>query len=656
MNAWGSQVTLLIATDQSGETTNSLTHNPALSAIDGAPCHHSEVSVREAIRSAMALLDQRDRRLLALAIAIQMATSLLDLAGVLLIGLVGALAITTVQSEPPPATVQGLADTLGLGHLSSQGLVVALAAAAAVVLLTKSVVSSFLTHRVLVFLANRQALVSARLAKELLAQPLTFIQKRSSQESAYALIAGAGYATSQILGQLVIAATELALLTVLGLALLVVSPIVAVAAIAFFALVAWALQWAMGGWASRVGRVAAEADISSMNAIQEAISAYREISVANRRAMYVDRIQRLRWQAAKVAADIQFIGMFPKYMFEAAMVVGGFALAGMLFATQNSVAAVGTLALFLAAGFRVMPSLLRLQGAALNLRGASGAAAPTFALAAELGNPLESPGDLEAAQRIRLRIREGHPGFVPSISLGDVTVRYAGAPRDALTDVTFEVSPGQSVAIVGRSGAGKSTLADVVLGVVVPTSGEVLLGGVAPDVCRTRWPGGVAYVPQQVVLANDTVRSNVALGLPNEAVDDQMVWEALERAHFADQLRSSDRGLDTQIGEHGKRLSGGQRQRLGIARALYTRPRLLVLDEATSSLDAETERAITEMIAELDGDVSTLIVAHRLSTVREVDFLVYLDEGRVAGIGSFSELVRSVPSFERQASLMGLKP
>ncbi len=627
----------------------------AASRGSGAPWDNCDVSVKEAIRSALALLDRRDRRLLTLAIAIQMATSLLDLVGVLLIGLVGALAVTTVQSEPPPATVQEVADTLGLGELSSQGLVVALAAAAAVVLLTKSVVSSYLTRRVLIFLANRQALVSARLAKELLAQPLTFIQKRSSQESAYALISGAGYATSQILGQLVIAATELALLIVLGIALLVVSPVVAVAAITFFALVAWALQWAMGGWASRVGRIAAEADIASMNAIQEAIGAYREISVADRRAMYVDRIQRLRWQAAKVAADLQFIGMFPKYMFEGAMVVGGFALAGMLFATQNSVTAVGTLALFLAAGFRVMPSLLRLQGAALNLRGASGAAAPTFALAAELGNPLESPGNLESVQQIRLRIQQDHPDFVPSISISDVSVRYPGAPRDALIDVTFEVSPGQSVAIVGRSGAGKSTLADVVLGILEPTCGAVRLGGVSPDVCLARWPGGVAYVPQEAVLANDTVRSNVALGIPDAAVDDDMVWEALERAHFAEQLRTSDRGLDTQIGEHGMRLSGGQRQRLGIARALYTRPRLLVLDEATSSLDAETERAITEMISDLEGDVTTVIVAHRLSTVREVDFLVYLDEGRVQATGSFSELVRTVPSFERQAALMGIK-
>ena len=169
-----------------------------------------------------------------------MSTSLLDLIGVLLIGLVGALAVTTVQSQPPPTAVVRVADLFGLEDLSDQALVSVFAGAAAVVLLTKSVFSSYLTRRVLVFLANRQALVSARLSKELLSRPLTFVQKRSSQETAYALIAGAGAATSQILGQLVIVATELALLVVLAGALLFFSPLVAMGSIVFFADVAFA--------------------------------------------------------------------------------------------------------------------------------------------------------------------------------------------------------------------------------------------------------------------------------------------------------------------------------------------------------------------------------------------------------------------------------
>lgn len=612
------------------------------------------MTVRSAVSSALGLLSRRDRRLLGFSIAIQMATALLDLVGVLLIGLVGALAVTTVQSEPPPEAVINVAGLLGLGSVSDQQLVVIFAGAAAVVLLTKSLVSSFLTRRVLIFLANRQALVSARLTRELLSRPLTFVQKRSTQETAFALIGGAGAATSQILGQMVIAVTELALLVVLGAALLLISPYIALGSIAFFGLVALGLQRAMGGWASRVGAITAEADIASLNAIQEALSAYREITVSDRRPLYVERIQDLRWRAAKVSADTQFIGMLPKYLFEGALVVGGFALAGVLFATQDSVTAIGMLALFLAAGTRVMPSLLRLQAAALGLRSASGVAGPTFALADELGHPVTDDIPAPQALAIRERVRSGHAGFVPSIDIECVTFAYPGSAEPALEDVSLRIEAGQSVALVGPSGAGKSSLADVILGVLTPNVGEVRLAGSSPALSISRWPGAIAYVPQTVMLANDTIRANVALGLPSQAIDDAMVWEALERAHLASYVRDTPRGLTTLVGENGLRLSGGQRQRLGIARALYTRPRILVLDEATSALDAETESSITQMVNELEGDVTTVLIAHRLSTVREVDVVTYLERGKVIAQGTFDSVVSASPAFANQARLMGL--
>jgi ABC-type multidrug transport system fused ATPase/permease subunit len=164
----------------------------------------------------------------------------------------------------------------------------------------------------------------------------------------------------------------------------------------------------------------------------------------------------------------------------------------------------------------------------------------------------------------------------------------------------------------------------------------------------------VAYVPQDVAMANGTVRENVALGLPVEIIDDDWVWDALNRAHLGEFLRDSREGLDTVIGEHGIKLSGGQRQRLGIARALYTRPKLLVLDEATSALDAETEQAIANTLQELEGNVTTVTIAHRLATIRHCDLVVYLEGGRAQAQGSFSEVRALAPQFDRQAQLLGL--
>jgi ABC-type multidrug transport system fused ATPase/permease subunit len=327
-------------------------------------------------------------------------------------------------------------------------------------------------------------------------------------------------------------------------------------------------------------------------------------------------------------------------------------LAAALFTTQPLDIAAGTFAVFLVAATRVVPALLRIQSAALSIRAAAGPAEPTFLLAEDLRHPMNS-------QEVQKKDHHGasttdSQGFVPSIALRDVRFAYSADDESALRDVTLTVSAGYTVALVGPSGAGKSTLADVILGVLRPDSGEVLVGGIPPGDTVSRWPGAIAYVPQTVMMVEASVRANVALGLPARLIDDESVWEALSRAQLAEFVRTKPDGLDTHIGERGLRLSGGQRQRLGIARALFTRPRLLVLDEATSALDAETEQAITAILDDLDSDVTVVIIAHRLSTIRHADLVLYMADGGVVAAGTFTEVCARVPALHRQAGLMGL--
>ncbi len=235
-----------------------------------------------------------------------------------------------------------------------------------------------------------------------------------------------------------------------------------------------------------------------------------------------------------------------------------------------------------------------------------------------------------------------------------MTFRYPGSAEPALRDLSLSVPAGRSVALVGRSGAGKSTLADVILGVSHADTGQVTVGGVPAAQALRRWPGAIAYVPQEVMLVDDSVRANVALGLPEELVADEAVWDALDLARLGDFIREKPEGLDSPVGERGVRLSGGQRQRIGIARALLTRPRLMVLDEATSSLDAETEWEFTEVLNDLKG-VTRVIVAHRLTTVQSADLVVHLEEGAVSAVGTFDEVCSANRTFRRQAELMGLR-
>lgn len=244
--------------------------------------------------------------------------------------------------------------------------------------------------------------------------------------------------------------------------------------------------------------------------------------------------------------------------------------------------------------------------------------------------------------------------FEPRLELTKVSVTYPGATHRALCDVSVSIEPRQTVAVVGPSGAGKSTLVDVMLGVIEPSQGEVRLSGRRPQDAVVQWPGSVAYVPQDIAILPGTVRDNVALGVPSAEISDERVLEALNRAHLTDLLQGFRDGLNTEVGDDGVRLSGGQIQRLGIARALYTRPRLLVLDEATSALDARTEHEVSKTLEDISSHITTVVVAHRLATVRMSNLVLYFEDGFLRAQGSFDQVRAMVPSFDEQAQLLGL--
>jgi ABC-type multidrug transport system fused ATPase/permease subunit len=617
------------------------------------------MTARQAIRASLSLLSKRDRRLLALITVAQMSTAFLDLLGILMVGLVTALSLSVMSSVPQPAIVQNVLETLGLEQRDPTTVALSLAAIAGVLLITKSALNMFLTRRILRFLANRQALVSGRLAAGLLSRPLLQVQQRSSQETVYTLTSGVSAATLIILGQGTIALSEITLLVVLAAGMLAISPVVTVFAIVFFLLISFTLQKVLAGRAGRIGERSAHIEVQSVATVQEALRTYREAVVSQRRGLYVQRFQDLRWRGAVNQTELQFVGLIPKYVLEIALVCGAGLLAASQLLTKDLSAAVAIIAVFLAAGSRIVPSILRLQTAAITIRSAAGQAAPTYELARELDQAhltsatAESFGSIDPTT-IRNLLQKGHQGFDASILISDVDLSYPGASTPALAGVSLTLPAGSSLALVGPTGAGKSTLADVILGVLIPDSGVALIGGLSPAEALAAWPGAVAYVPQDVAMANGTVRENVALGLPVEIIDDDWVWDALNRAHLGEFLRDSREGLDTVIGEHGIKLSGGQRQRLGIARALYTRPKLLVLDEATSALDAATEQAIAKTLQELEGNVTTVTIAHRLATIRHCDLVVYLEGGRAQAQGSFSEVRALAPQFDRQAQLLGL--
>jgi len=613
------------------------------------------VSVLGIIRQSASLLSRRDKRVLFVVVVIQFLVSLLDLIGVLLLGVVAALAATAATGTP--LTAGGLGSILPwLPTLTS--FVISLAFAAAILLVLKSILGLLLTRKTFRFLANKQALVAGSIAQRLLTRPLLEVQARSSQEISVALTTGVNALTLVVLGQGVVIAAEISLVSALFVGLIFVDPLVAGFTVLFFGSLVAILQFLLGSWATSLGQRLSDTDIGSYAAMQHAIWAYREVTVTGRRSLFIAKFQALRWDAAKVLADQFILAQIGKYVFEIGLIVGAGLLVLLMSLTKDLTAGIAIITVFLAASSRVFPSLLRMQAGLSNIRGAQGTASVTLGLLADLdaAEKIYSPPTIPPALATEFNrsVHEGFPGFEGTVSVSSVSLGYPGASDLALDSVSLVIPSSQSVALVGSTGAGKSTLADVILGVLLPDSGSVLISGVQPFESVRRWPGAMAYVPQDVAVLTGSVRENVALGIPSEFIDNSLVWEALERSHLAEFLRSSRDGIETIVGENGVQLSGGQRQRLGIARALYSRPRLLVLDEATSALDSETEQLITQTLDSLAGNVTLIIIAHRLATVRHCDQVIYLANGRITGSGTFSEVRAQVPDFDRQAELLGL--
>lgn len=600
------------------------------------------------IRGALALLSRRERRQYGLAVGGQMATAVLDLAGVLLIGAVGVLAAAVAQGLAVPDSANRVLAAIGLGEIDVVQAVMVLAIAAALVLVVKSVVYGLLMRWIAYFLARCQRKISDRMVRQSLAQAVGVTARHSTQELVFGIVSRAPHAITVLLSAVAIVLSEITVLVVLGLALLLIDPVVTIVTVAFFGALALVIQRLLGRAAAKAGRMAVDGEIAAHEGLQEALVAHRELFVLGRQARYAAAIDRaIGVMATGRAADV-VVQQMPKLIYESTLVLGGVALAAWQFAVNDLVTAVGTLALFLAAGFRLLPTMIRLNSQLVLMRGLTVMVRPTIDLAAELD--ADGREISEAAISAVLSAPEPPPGLV----LRDVGFTYPDGTRPAVDGVTLELPPGGSLALVGRSGAGKSTLADLILGVIDPQVGTILLGGRAPRAAVEERAGSVAYVPQTVATFNTTLRGNILMGLTSDEVPDEVIWEALALSSLADTVRELPEGLGTMIGERGVRLSGGQLQRLGLARALLTRPTLLVLDEATSALDAQTEGDITSALARLGGLVTTVTIAHRLSTVQFADVVAYLEEGRFVATGTFDELRKVNDSFDRQVRLLGL--
>jgi ABC-type multidrug transport system fused ATPase/permease subunit len=593
------------------------------------------------------VLPRADQRKIFAVTLLQVLMAGLDLLGVIAIGLLGALSVTGLQSSPPGNRLSDFLEILHIQDEPFQRQALILGIGAVILLVGRTVLSIVFTRRVMFFLSRRGAKISADLISRLLSQPLLVIQSRTTQESIFAVTRGVAVIVLQVLATAVVWIADLALLVVMMAGLLILDPVTAIATFLVFFLVGFFLYKFMHVRAGNLGAENSRIEIKSNEKIVEAFASYRESVVRNRRDYYAREIGSLRYSVANTSAEMGFLPYVSKYVIESTVLVGAVLIGAALFIFQDASHAIATLAVFLGAGTRIAPAVLRLQQGTILIKTSLGVASPTLELIDSLGN---APIPVNIDDRVDVT----HEGFVSEIQIRNVSLTYPNGIVPAIEDISLVIPSGTSVAFVGSSGAGKTTMIDVLLGVLIPDSGSVLVSGLPPLLAVAKWPGAVSYVPQDVVIAAGTIRENIALGYPIAEATNELVNSALKIAQLEDFVANLPDGIDTDVGERGAKISGGQRQRLGIARAMFTRPQLLVLDEATSSLDGETEANISDAIHALKGSTTVVIIAHRLSTVRNVDQVVYLSNGKVLAIGTFEEVRKAVPDFDNQAKIMGL--
>jgi ABC-type multidrug transport system fused ATPase/permease subunit len=595
----------------------------------------------------LGLLDTATRLRVLAVILIQITFGLLDLAGVAIIGVLSALAITGVASKVPGDRVQNVLSILNLENQNLQTQAAILGLMAAAFLISKTILSIYFARKTVFFLARRSAKLSGDLTAKLLSQSLTSVNSKSSQQTLYALTLGVDSISMGVLNTFVMLISDVSLVVIMSIGLFVVDPGIALGTLFIFVMVAAVLYLLLHKRALYLGKVEADLHIQSSERILEVFNSYREIVVRNRRNFYARQIAKSRLDLANIVAERAFMPNISKYVVEIVVVVGSLGIAGWQFATNTASHAVAVLSVFLAASSRIAPAVIRLQQGAVGLKGSLGSAGPTLDL-------IDSLQNVKPVQDLRDDVPTVHPGFSSRIELQNVSFCYPGKTEPAVDSVSITINKGQVVALVGPSGAGKTTLIDLILGIIEPDKGSVTISGLDPILAISKWPGAVGYVPQDVMISNGTISENVSLGYPKVSIKDDLIWPALGIAQLESFVESLPQQLETPVGDRGTKISGGQRQRLGIARAMFTNPQLLVLDEATSSLDGETESQISDAIHHMKGNRTVIMIAHRLSTVREADVVIYLEGGNLIASGTFDEVRNKVPNFDHQATLMGL--
>lgn len=382
-----------------------------------------------------------------------------------------------------------------------------------------------------------------------------------------------------------------------------------------------------------IGALNARVGADMIKAINQSISGFKEIRIFGVERYFFDRYVNRARAMADASVELTALQILPRFLIESTMVGFIVILALVILWTASAQGAVfTTLGVFAVAGLRILPSASQIIEAIGSLRHAK-------RYIQEIEGDLRSGQDMLIEHTFAANSPERRATDFQNLIVSNLAYRYPGTNFDVISGIDFTLTRGQNIGIVGPSGAGKTTLVNVILGLLEPTKGDVKVNGRSIDEDIKLWRSKLAYIPQTTLLTDDSLKRNIALGQADDVIDEKKLARAIRLAQLEAVVETLPQGLDTNIAEEGARLSGGQRQRVALARAFYYDRELIVMDEATSALDNVTEREIVEAIESIRGSTTLIVIAHRLSTVRNCDYLIKLEQGRIVSTGSYEEVI-----------------
>lgn len=472
------------------------------------------------------------------------------------------------------------------------------------------------------FIHFLEADIAQILYKGYLHQPYTFHLQRNSAELIRNTINHAGGVAS-LVQQSTLLVGEIFILTGVSILLFLVEPVGALSIVSMFGCAGLLFHWFTRGHILRWGKTLQWHNGFRIQHLQQGLGGVKSVKLLGREQDFLDQFSLHNQGTSKIRQYQHTLQALPRLLLETLAIAGLATLVITMISQGKSISTLlPTVGLFAAAAFRIMPSVNRIINSAQGLR---------------FGLPIIDTIYSEfhiLKKDSHIQCKETNFPFQMALHIEHIKYKYPSTETLVLNNVDLVIHKGKSIGFIGGSGAGKTTLIDIILGLIKPDSGAIMIDGVDIQSNIRGWQDLIGYVPQSIYLTDDTLRRNIAFGIPDDKVDESAILRAMRDAQLDEFISELPDGLDTLVGERGVRISGGQQQRIGIARALYHNPSVLVLDEASSSLDTETETSVMKAVYNLQGEKTIIIIAHRLSTIQNCDYVYKLEKGKIIDTGS----------------------